>query len=73
MPLAACTEPPQGLEDPDAQFAVRLRGLRHPLLTGDYLRRKAELEKLLGKVGGACGVCRHGRAAVWTHGLWACM
>lgn len=56
--LTACRAPlPQVSDDPDAQFAVRLRGLRHPLLTGDYLRRKAELEKMLGKVSWAGAVC----------------
>ena len=38
--------------DPDERYAVRLRALRHPLLYGDYLRTKTELEQRVRAVGG---------------------
>ncbi|KAF5837995.1 hypothetical protein DUNSADRAFT_3588 [Dunaliella salina] len=34
------------------RYAVRLRGLRHPLLLGDYLKEKEQLERALRQAGG---------------------
>lgn len=38
-------------DDPDERFTVRLRGLRHPLLQGMYLKAKAELERRVAEGG----------------------
>ncbi|GIL91154.1 hypothetical protein Vretifemale_18815, partial [Volvox reticuliferus] len=35
------------LRDPEERYAVRLRGLRHPLLYGEYLTEKESLERLV--------------------------
>ncbi|GFR39679.1 hypothetical protein Agub_g151, partial [Astrephomene gubernaculifera] len=41
--------------DPDERYAVRLRGLRHPLLYGEYLTRKETLERAVRMDGGDSG------------------
>ncbi|GLC37921.1 hypothetical protein PLESTF_000610400 [Pleodorina starrii] len=35
------------MRDPDERYAVRLRGLRHPLLYGEYLTQKESLERVV--------------------------
>jgi hypothetical protein len=35
-----------------ARYAVRLRGLRHPLLYGDFLRERQRLEREFRRAGG---------------------
>eukprot|EP00198_Chlamydomonas_reinhardtii_P000810 XP_001690145.1 predicted protein [Chlamydomonas reinhardtii] len=41
-----------GAVDPDERYAVRLRGLRHPLLYGEYLIAKEGLEREVRMTGG---------------------
>ncbi len=51
------------------RYALRLRGLRHPLLLGTYLKEKARLEKELRKAGvNVEGVfCVHTHTHIHTH------
>lgn len=44
LPLAA-QDLDEAAADTDARYAIRLRGLRHPLLYGEYLLQKEALER----------------------------
>lgn len=40
------------MDEADERYAVRLRGLRHPLMYGTYLKAKQELERKVRMAGG---------------------
>lgn len=51
-PLPPLQTSSSGAVDPDERYAVRLRGLRHPLLYGEYLIAKEGLEREVRMTGG---------------------
>ena len=54
--------------DPDARFMVRLRGLKHPLLHGTYLKQRQALERRVRQEGGTLPSSATGNALLGGRG-----